>query len=124
MILFIDAGTPVLQLYPFALSAHPCGCHSGSLRSMCVESSIRHPFQLDEVLYAYTIKRHNYGKYYFVVDVKSLQFVINLLDTSKNKLQGNVMLLDAWGCARDPMLLEFRINLEPKSGWTSGCNLI
>ena len=40
---------------------------------------------LEEVLYAYTMKRHNLGKYYCVVDAKSLQLVTNLLDTNKNK---------------------------------------
>ena len=59
---------------------------------------------LEEILYAYSIKQHNLGKYYFVADFKLLQLVTNLLDTSKNKPQGNVLLLGAWGCAKDPML--------------------
>ena len=62
---------------------------------MHVELSIRHPFRLDEVLYAYTIKRHSYGKYYFVADAESLQLVVNWLDINKNKSQGNVMLFGA-----------------------------
>ena len=40
---------------------------------------------LEEVLYAYTIKRHNLMKYYFVADSNSLQLVMNLPNTSKNK---------------------------------------
>ena len=59
---------------------------------------------LEEVLYAYKFKRHNLEKYYVVADAKSLQLVINLPTTSKNKLQGNMLLFMAWGYARDPML--------------------
>ena len=65
---------------------------------------------LEEVLYVYTIKRHNLEKYYFVADSKSLQLMTNLSDTSKNKPQGNVLLFDARGCAKDPMLRELQIN--------------
>ena len=50
---------------------------------------------LEEVLYAYSFKRHNLGKYYLVVDAKSLHLVTNLLNTSKNKPQGNVLLFGA-----------------------------
>ena len=71
---------------------------------------------LEEVLYAYIIKRHSLRKNYFVADAKPLQHVFNLLDTSKNWLQGNVLLFSAWGGARGPMLREFRINLDPESG--------
>ena len=39
---------------------------------------------LEEVLYAYTLKRHNLGRYYIVVDMKSLQLVMNFPTTSKN----------------------------------------
>ena len=67
---------------------------------------------LKEVLYAYTIKRHRSGKYYFVADAKPLQLVVNLPYINKNKSQGNVLVFDAWGCARDPMLLEFGLNLN------------
>ena len=61
-------------------------------------------FGFEEVLYAYSFKRHNLGRYYLVSDVKSLQLVTNSPTTSKNKPQGNVLLFKAWGCARDPML--------------------
>ena len=50
---------------------------------------------LEEVLYAYAIKRHNPKKYYFDADSKSLQLVTNLHDTSKNKPQGNVLMFSA-----------------------------
>ena len=50
---------------------------------------------LEEVLYAYTIKRHSSGKYYFVADAKTFQLVVNLLDTSKNKPQVYVLLFGA-----------------------------
>ena len=79
---------------------------------------------LEEVLYVYTIKRHNVGKYYFVANANSLQLVNNLPDTSKNKPQGNVMIFGAWGCLIDPMLLEFRLNLDPGLGRTPRCFLI
>ena len=55
-----------------------------------------------------------------MVDAKSLQFIINLLDTSKNKPQGNVLLFGVWGCARVPMLREFELNLDPESGRVLG----
>ena len=71
---------------------------------------------LEEVLYAYNIKRHKLERYYLVVDAKSLQLVTNLPNTSKNKPQGNVMMFGASGCARDPMLWEFRVNADPVSG--------
>ena len=75
---------------------------------------------MEKVLYAYSIKRHNLGKYYFVADSKSLQLVMNFPDTSKNKPQGNVLMFDAWDCAKDPMLREFRINEDPDSGLVQG----
>ena len=50
---------------------------------------------LEEVLYAYIIKRHSSGKYYFVVDSKPLQVVVNLPNTNKNKLQGNILMFRA-----------------------------
>ena len=43
--------------------------------------------RLEEVLNAYTKKRHSFGKYYFMIDAKPLQLVINLPETSKNKPQ-------------------------------------
>ena len=70
---------------------------------------------LEEVLYAYTIKRHNLGKYCFVSNSRSLQLVTNLPDTSKNKPQSNVLMFGAWGYAKDPMLQEFKINADPDS---------
>ena len=40
---------------------------------------------LEEVLYAYTLKRHNLRRYYFFADAKLLHLVTNLPITSKNK---------------------------------------
>ena len=67
---------------------------------------------LEEVLYAYSLKRHNIGSYYLVFDPKLLQLVTNFPTASKNKPQGNVLLFGAWGCAKDPMLREFRVNMD------------
>ena len=39
----VDTSTTVLLLHPLAPSAHPCECHSSSFRSLCVESTVRHP---------------------------------------------------------------------------------
>ena len=57
----------------------------------------------EEVLYAYSFKWHNLGKYYLVVDAKLLHLVTNLSNISKNMPQGNVLLFGAWGCTKDPM---------------------
>ena len=75
----------------------------------------KHEFHLgfEEVLYGHTLKRHNLRKYYLVVDAKPLHQVTNLLNTSKHKPQGNVLLFGAWGCVRDPMLQEFLVNTNP-----------
>ena len=70
---------------------------------------------LDEILYVYTSKRHNLGKYYFVADARLLQLVVNLLDTSKNKPQGNVKYSAHGVVPRTPMLKEYKINMDPKS---------
>ena len=68
---------------------------------------------LKEVLYSYSLKHHNLGRYYLVVDDKALHLVMNLPTTSKNKPQGNVLLFGAGGCARDPMVREFRVTMDP-----------
>ena len=59
---------------------------------------------LEEVLYAYSIKRHKFERFYLVAEARSLQLVTNLPNTSKNKPQGNVLFFGAWGCVRDPTL--------------------
>ena len=46
----------------------------------------------EEVLFVYTLKKHHSGKFYFMVDTKSIQLVMNLSDTSKNKPKGNVII--------------------------------
>ena len=45
----------------------------------------------EEVFYVDTFKRHNLEKYYLVADVKPLQLLTNLSNTSKNKSHGNVL---------------------------------
>ena len=75
---------------------------------------------LEEVLYAYSLERHNLGRNYLVADAKSLQLVINLPITSKNKPQGNVLLFGAWGYARDSMLREFPMNMDLDAGLVQG----
>ena len=64
----------------------------------------------------YTIKLHNLEKYYFMVDAKLLQLVTNLPNTRKNKSYSHVLLFNAWGCAKDAILLELRLNLDLESG--------
>ena len=82
----------------------------------------RHGFrtELEEILYIYTLKRHNLGKYCFVASTWVLQLVVNLLDTSKNKPQGNIMIFGVLGCTKDPMLKEYKINMNLESGRTCG----
>ena len=45
-----------------------------------------------EALFVYTLKKHHSGKFYFMVDTKSIQLVMNLSDTSKNRPKGNVII--------------------------------
>ena len=47
---------------------------------------------LEEVLFAYSFKRHNLERYYLAADAKSLQLVTKLPTISKNKPQSNVLL--------------------------------
>ena len=75
---------------------------------------------LEEVLYAYSTKRHKLERYYLIADAKSLQLVTNMPNTRKNKHQGNVLLFGAWGCAMDPMLWEFLVNVNPDLGLVQG----
>ena len=51
-----------------------------------------------------------------MADAQPLHLVTNLLNTSKNKPQGNVLVFGAWGCAKDPMMREF---LVPSSSFAS-----
>ena len=44
-----------------------------------------------------------------MANAQSLHLVTNLSNTIKNNPQGNVLVFDAWGCARDPMLREFPV---------------
>ena len=87
--------TPVFTLYPTPL-VHILVNIIRVLLGVCVLNR-KYDFSLglEEVLYAYSFKRHNLERYYLVVDAKSLQLVTNLLTISKNKTQGNVLLFDA-----------------------------
>ena len=89
------------------------------LLGVCV---LRHKYDvrlgLEEVLYAYSIKRHKLGRNYLISD--ALQLVTNLPNTSKNKPQGNVLLFGVWGCERNPVLREFRVNANLDSGLVQG----
>ena len=55
---------------------HPIHTHVNTIRVLLRICVLNHHYDrhlgLEEVLYAYTIKRHNFGKYYFVVDAKLL----------------------------------------------------
>ena len=75
---------------------------------------------LEEVLYSYSLKCHNLWRYYLVFDDKALQLVTNLHTTSKNKPQGSMLLFDAWGCASDPMVREFRVTMDLDVGLVLG----
>ena len=76
--------------------------------------------RLDEVFYAYTLKRHNLKRYYLVANAKLLHLVTKLPTTSKNKPRGDMLLFRAWRCARDPMLREFPMNTDPDVGLAQG----
>ena len=99
---------------------HPIHTHVNIIRVLLRVCVLNRQYDirlgLEEVLYAYTIKQSNLGKYYFVADAKLLQLVTNLPDTSKNKPQGNVLLFGSWGCTKDPMLRELGLNSDPDSG--------
>ena len=76
--------------------------------------------ELKEILYVHTFKRHNLGKYYFVANARLLQLVVNLHNLSKNKPQGNIMIFGVWGCAKELMLKEYKINMDLESGQKCG----
>ena len=69
---------------------HPVYVHMNIIRVLLCMSMLNKKhwlhLGLEEVLYAYTFKRHNLEKYYPVVDAKSMHLVTNLSNTSKNKL--------------------------------------
>ena len=76
--------------------------------------------KLKEILYVYTFKRHNLGKYYFVANTRPLQLVVNLHNLSKNKPQGNIVIFGASGCEKELMLKEYKINMDLESGQKCG----
>ena len=75
---------------------------------------------LEEVIYTYSLKRHNLGRYNLIVEDKLVQLVTNLPTTSKNKPRGNVLLFGIGGYARDPVLIEFQVNSDPDVGLAHG----
>ena len=48
---------------------------------------------------------------------KPLQLLVNFPDPSKNKSQGNVMIVGAWGYSKNPMLWDLEINLDLEPSW-------
>ena len=64
---------------------------------------------LEEVLFAYSFKRHKLNRYYLVDNAQPLHLVTNLPNTSKIKPQGNVLVFGPWDYARDPMLRKFLV---------------
>ena len=43
-----------------------------------------------------------------------------MMEAQRKKPQGNVLLFSAWGCARDPMVREFRVITDPDAGLVLG----
>ena len=72
---------------------------------------------LEEVLYTYSFKQYKLSHYYLMANAQPLHLGTNLSNTRNNKPQGNVLVFDACGCARDPMLREFPIPSSPSVGW-------
>ena len=100
----------VHQSFHFTL-LHLIHTHMNNIRVLSEVCVLNRKYEvrlgLEEVLYAYSLKRHNLGRYYLVVDAKLLQLVTNLHGTSKNKPQGNVLLFGAWGVQRIPCSKSF-----------------
>ena len=116
---------PLVQLLFHFTRLHPIHTHVNIICVLLGVSVLNRKYEvclgLKEVLYAYSLKRQNLGRYYLVVDAKLLQLVTNYLPTtSKNKPKGNVLLFVAWGCVKDPMLREFLVNTDPNSGLVQG----
>ena len=111
---------PLIHQFLHFTRLHPVHIHVNIIRvlmGVCVlNRKHRVNLGLKDVLYAYTFKRHNLGRYYPIADAKSLHLVTNLPTTSKNKPQGNVFLLGVWGCAGDPMLRDFLVNTDLVAG--------
>ena len=111
---------PLVHQFFYFTRLHPIHTLVNIIRVLLGACILNHKYEmhlgLEEVLYAYFIKRHNLIKYYFIANSKLLQLVIYLPETSKNKRQGNVLLFSAYGCARNFLLHELRINVDPDSG--------
>ena len=78
---------------------HPVHFHVNIIRILLGVSVLNITYGLklglEEILYAYTFRRHKLERFYLVVDAKALHLVTNLPNTSKNKPQGNVLLRGA-----------------------------
>ena len=115
---------PLIHKFFHFTRLHPIHVHVNIIRFLLGVCVLNRKYELrlglEEVLYAYSFKRHNLGRYYLDVDVKSLQLVTNLPTNNKNKPQGNVLMFGAWGCAMDPMLREFPVNMDPNAGLKKG----
>ena len=109
--------SPLVHQFLHFTRIHPIYVHVNIIRVLLEVSVLNKKHDLglglEEVLYVYFFKRHKLERYYLVTDTKPLHLVTNLLNNSKNKPQGNVMLFDAWGCTRDPMLREFPVRFDP-----------
>ena len=91
---------PPLIHYHFT-RIHSTHTHMNIIRvllGVCVLNK-KYELGLEEVIYTYSLKRHNLGRYNLIVEDKSVQLVTNLPTTSKNKPMGNVLLFGAEGCA-------------------------
>ena len=99
---------PLVQQFFHYTRLHPIHTHMNIICVMLGVCILNRKYEvhlgLEEVLYAYSLKRHKLGRYYLVVNTKLLQLVTNLPTTSKNKPKGNVLLFGAWGCVKDLML--------------------
>ena len=115
---------PLIHQFSHFTRLHPVHVHVNIIHVLSGVCVLNRKYEvhlgLEEVLYSYSLKRHNLRRYYIVVDDKALQPVKNLPTTNKNKSQGNVLLFGAWGCARDPMVQEFRLTMNPDAGLMLG----
>ena len=115
---------PLIHQFLHFTRLYPVHVHVNIIRVLLVVCVLNRKYEvrlgLEKVLYSYSLTHHNLGKYYLVVDNKALQLVTNLPTISKNKPHGYVLLFVTWGCARDPMVPEFRVTTDPEAGLVLG----
>ena len=111
---------PLVHQFLHFTRIHPVYVHVNIIQVLLGVSELNkkydHNLGLEEVLYVYSFKRHKLGRYYLIADAQSLHLVTHFSNTNKNKPQGNVLLFNAWGYARDPMLREFPVRLDLATG--------